>query len=293
MSTSPDRPDRPTVRRLSALLAISLCLACSAHEEPEPLPSQTMSQVTPQLEPPPPLPPPIRELPPSRSSTVKVIEAGGNAEEPKTLAEASQLAKSRQQDSGGPVATINDENLHEYAEGAEVIVLESPPAAPGPSVAEPSALADETAEPAREAAVPAEARDEDYWRSRALELRMGWRRTVDRIAELELEAAALRQQFYAEEDPYLRDSQLKPAWDRVLDRLEQLRERSVRYEQEIEQFVEEGRRSNAPQGWLNQGWELEPTTTELERLEQIGSPRGRIEAHQAIEPPVYEEDQEP
>jgi hypothetical protein len=257
------------------LLGAVAALACSGNKEPEPLPSQTVSQVTPQLQPPPPpAPPPVREIEPSRSSSVKVIEAGGGADQPRTLVEASQIAKARKDESQEPVAKITDENLHEYAAGADVIILESEPAVPSPTAAEPDA---------EEEVDPRDIRSDDYWRTRALELRMGWRRTVDRIQELELEAAALRQQFYAEEDPYIRDSQLKPAWDRVLDRLDSLRDRSAQYEQDLNLFIEEGRRAGALQGWLNQGWELEPTAEERERVE-------RIESHQSIEPPVLEED---
>jgi hypothetical protein len=131
-----------------------------------------------------------------------------------------------------------------------------------------------------------EVRDEQYWRGRALELRMGWRRTYDQIDELELESAALRQQFYAEDDPYVRDSQLKPAWDRVLDRLDQLREQSARYELELETFIAEGQRAGALQGWLNQGWELEPTAEERKSAR-------RLESHEAVDPPVADAAGEP
>ena len=203
-----------------------------------------------------------------------MIDAGGDEERPKTLLEASRLAKARKQDTRESIATINDDNLHEYAEGAEVIILESPPAAPVPELEPP---------PAEEGSG---VRDEQYWRSRALELRMGWRRTHDQIGELELESAALRQQFYAEDDPYIRDSQLKPAWDRVLDRLDQLRDQSARYEQELETFIMEGQRAGALQGWLNQGWELEPTPEERRSAQRVGS-------HQAIDPPSDDAANEP
>lgn len=285
---------RPSVRqrftaesfcRALLLLGLGAVVACSGSKEPEPLPSQTSATVTPQLEPPP--PPPIREVTPAKRNTVKVIDAGDESDEELTLAEASRRAKQRKTATREPVARITDKNLHEYAEGADVIVLESAPVAPPPPeiVETPSREADR-----REGAQDfsgQDARSEDYWRTRALEIRMGWRRTVDRIEELELESAALRQQFYAEEDPYIRDSQLKPAWDRTLDRLEELRDRSVRYEQELEFFVEEGRRAWALQGWLNQGWELEPSEEERQRAER------RAEGHESIDPPVLEEDDGP
>jgi hypothetical protein len=178
------------------------------------------------------------------------------------------------------VAKINDDNLHEFAAKGEVIILESQPAAPPPS--DRAAMADDdvfTTESSGE-------RDESYWRRRALELRMSWRRTVDSILELQLEAAALRQQFYAEDDPYIRDGQIKPSWDRALDRMEQLEARSDKYESELEVFVEEGRRVDTPQGWLNEGWELEPSADELGWKKS----RKPTEEYQATEPPIFVEE---
>ena len=263
---------------LTALTAAAaLAAACSGSKDPEPLPSQTISQVTPRLQPPPPpAPAPIRRVAPTKKSTVKVIDAGGGSDNPKTLVEASRIAKAQKAREGvrEPIATITDENLHEYAQDGEIIVLDSERAAPSQALA---------AQQGAPQAPAGGARGEDYWRTRALELRMGWRRTLDRIGELELESAALRQQFYAEEDTYLRDSQIKPAWDRVLDLLEDLRGRAGRYEQELEVLVEEGRSTGALAGWLNQGWELEPTEEERDRFEQLA-------AHQSIEPPILDDD---
>lgn len=273
-STPPRRLGRSSVMPCpTRLLLIGLCcgatLACSGGNSTETLPSQTVSQVTPQLEPPPPLPPPvapIREVAPvAQRSTVKVIDEGGAAAQPSSLAEASLLAKSRKGQHEPSVVSINDENLHEYSAKGEVIVLESAPAAPNPGQ-DTAALVDPTV-----SSVDNTVRDEQYWRNRALELRMGWRRTVDRIQELTLESAALRQRFYAEDDPYVRDGQLKPAWDRVLDRIEQLKTRSDQYERELETFTEEGRQSQAHQGWLNQGWELEPSVSEMPWVAERGA----------------------
>ena len=266
-------------RRRRQAVWIGVCAfavaACSGNKKPaEPLPSQTVTQVAPQLATPPP-PPRIREIAPIKP-TVKVIDAGGDDSRPKTLLEASQLAKAKKGQSKEAIAVINDDNLHEYAKGAEVIILDSPPAAPEP-VLDPPEVEGEAA---------SDLRDEQYWRGRALELRMGWRRAIDRISELELESAALRQQFYAEDDPYLRDSQLKPAWDRVLDRLDQLRDQAARYEQELEVFVAEGQRASVPQGWLNQGWELEPTPEERKSAEKVS-------AHRAVDPPAADPGNEP
>ncbi|MEM8993961.1 MAG: hypothetical protein AAGF23_04135 [Acidobacteriota bacterium] len=272
-SKQPDRPrNRRPRRRRSPLASLGVASVvvlsgCAGGDLEEPQTTPPPTQVTSQVEPPPPppLPPPIREVRPTGGrSKVTVIDAGLQEEKPTTLIEASRLAKARkrQQAPQAPIAEINDENLAEYAEGAEVIVLESEPAAQLPDAAAEAAA--DVPDPSADSV-----RDEDFWRNRALELRMGWRRAVDELAELELESASLRQQFYAEDDPYIRDSQVKPSWDRVLDRMGTLREQAGRYERELDSFLDEGRREGALQGWLNQGWELEPTPTERQLVEQV------------------------
>ena len=261
---------------LTLLLILLLPLvACSGKKEPEPMPAQTATQVAPQLEPPPQLPPPIRKVQPARSSSVKVIDPGGVEEKPKTLLEASQLAKAQKaRNPSEPVAEITDENLHEYAEGAEIIIMESAPAAPPLGQNDPPSARSETENTGG-------LQDERYWRDGALKIRMGMRRTLDDIADLELETAALRQQFYAEEDLYIRDHQIKPAWDRALDRLSLLKQRAHRYESELSSFVDSGQQLGVRQGWLNEGWELEPTPEERTRIESFGS-------LDSIQPPVAE-----
>lgn len=276
---------------LGRLLAVLLVLGvwgCAGSDEPETTPDEeTVAQVRPELEPPPgPLPPPIREVPATTRERVQVIDGKrGEDAEPQTLIEASRLAKQRKREQGvvKPTIEINDENLAEYAEGAEVIILESEPAAPlgAPSAAGSVDPNDGSQDQALDDAFRDDAfrdgdiRDESYWRDRALELRMNLRRTVDDISDLQLESAALRQQYYAEEDTYTRDNDIKPAWDRVLDRLEATKTRALRTQRELDAFLQEGRRAGALQGWLNQGWELEPSDVELRMVEGIGVAESR------------------
>lgn len=274
---SSPRPSSRPVLCAVVILALALILpGCSGKKEPEPIPAQTATQVAPQLEPPPQLPPPVRRVRPTPVSPVKVIDPGDDDEgKPKTLYEASLLAKALEKQGGArPVAEITDENLHEYSAEAEVIILEGDPAAPAPTGEIPPPV------------VTGRDRDEQYWRNGALEIRMAWRRALDRIAELELESAALRQQFYAEDDPYVRDSQVKPAWDRVLDRLGELRDQSARYQQELDHFIEEGRQAGAEPGWLAEGWELEPEERQPDVVEELGVQR-------AMEPSTHVEVKDP
>lgn len=274
MPTKDQTTSRTTLLMVLLLVAPMLLVGCAGKEEPVTVPSQTTTQVTPQLEPPPQLPPPVRRMRPTAPPSVKVIEPGETDDGELTLYEASQIAKAKKrQGTKTPIAEINDENIHEYAAQAEIILLEGEPAAEPPKLIE---------------APPSEpgVRDEQYWRNGALELRMGWRRTLDRIGELELESAAWRQQFYAEENPYVRDSQIKPNWDRVLDELGQLRDRAARYEQELDQFITEGQREGAQPGWLAEGIELEPEDSEVLNIE-------KFEVHQSMNPPVADEAEDP
>ena len=265
----------------ATLLLLTAISGCTGKKPPEPIPPQTTTQVSPQIEPPPQLPPPVREVRPSRSSTVTVIDPGVDDDkvDPKTLLEASQLAKALEaQGQSEAVVQINDENLHQYAEQGDIIMLEGEPAAP--------ALERKAAAATVEKGSDGGTRDEPYWRNRAVELRMGWRRTADRIADLELEAAALRQEFYAEEDPYLRDSQIKPEWDSVLDEIRRLEERTDRYQRDLGVFLEEGRRADVPPGWLSEGWELEPEPIEAENVEEFT-------IHKSTDIPVADEVEDP
>lgn len=241
----------------AGLLALTACAGGpEASPQTQPPPAE---QVKPEYAPPPPpLPPPIREVQPKTRSKVTVIDPGDSSDEPKTLIEASRLAKARKRAGvEPPVHEINDENLKEFAEGAEIIMLDGEPAATLPSVEEQRAA---------DVAAANDIQGEEYWENRALELRMNWRRSVDELNDLSLESAALRQQFYAEDDPYIRDTQIKPNWDRTLDRIEALKEQSRRYQKELDDFMDEGRRAGALQNWLNNGWELEPSSTEIDRF---------------------------
>lgn len=172
-----------------------------------------------------------------------MVSPGGEPETPaasapRTLAEASRAEKERRAKSGRPVLKINDKNLSRHATGS-LTVLE-PEKRPKSGEGE------------------ANAQNEAYWRQRGLEIRQRWRRTVDEIKELEQRTAELRQRFYATDDPYVRDTQVKPDWDRALDRLVQARVEVETTKKELATYQEEGRRAGALPGWLRAGAELEP-----------------------------------
>lgn len=292
---------RPTLlpTTLACILVLS-ALGCSGNKAPEPIPSQTTTEVTPRLEPPPPLPPPVREIRAAPGGQVKVIDPGEGGDQPRTLLEASALAKKQKTTQRQAAVVITDDNLHEYTEGVQMMQMESEPAAPSyeeqaaAAAAQRPAAGNAGAERSRFAdggedilsRPPPTTKDETYWRTRALELRMGWRKTQDDIEDLELEAAALRQEFYAQDDNYVRDAQIKPAWDRVLDRIHLLEERQERFEKELEVFVTEGQTTGVPQGWLNVGWELGPQQEDEPRPPAAVDDVGGFPVHQVEDPVV-------
>jgi hypothetical protein len=131
-------------------------------------------------------------------------------------------------------------------------------------------------------------KDEEHWRSRALDVRTRLRQAADRTADLELSAAGWRRRFYSEEDPYFRDSKIKPEWDRVLAQLEENRSEVEMTWKELEDFLEEGRRAGALPGWLREGGELEP----VKEKPRTGPGTADPEEPQIYEqpPPAPEED---
>jgi hypothetical protein len=159
---------------------------------------------------------------------------------------------------------LNADNLAAHAEGARVTF--SGPAAPAEAadVVEGAARTPATASQAgdsagREGADLADtSAEERYWRSRALDIRQRWRRAYDDVPRLEGEVERLRTAFYSEDDPVRRDRQVKPLWDRALDRLQEARDEVERSREELELLLAEGKAAGALDGWLREGNELEP-----------------------------------
>ena len=179
-----------------------------------------------------------------------VIERGGSESGRRSLVEASRAERQRRGTAAPARVRIDDKNLHEFSD-AEVTFAEPR----GDRPAESAAL-----ERAEEVA-----RSESYWRNRVLELRLDWRAAVEEARDLEAEVTSLRRSFYAEDDPYVRDGRIKPAWDRALDRLDTLRRAADGYRTELAAAIEEGRRDGAQPGWLREGIDLEPQPPQAEK----------------------------
>ena len=260
-------------------LALGLSIGCASPSAPEPesvAQKEAEASARAAAETPPPAP---AEREPVREKIV-VVEEGGEAAP--TLAEASAAARAARAaaEPQEPPRRITNENLAEVARDGRVSFAgpeagaplaagggpAGPPAGGSADAARGEASAAEAAgrEPAPDdaTAAPDEIRDEAYWRRRARELRTEWRDTVDEVAELRERTADLRWQFYAEDDPWVRDSRIKPAWDEAIDRLRRAERAADGFRDRLDTFLDDGRRAGALPGWLREGIELEPAGEE-------------------------------
>jgi hypothetical protein len=213
----------------------------------------------------------VAEEGPTADSSVVRIQGTSREQRPRSLYEASEAAKEKRKSAPRARIAITDDNLHEYQEGNITI---------GGSDGDAQGEADAEAEEAM-AAAGERAREEEYWRSTVRDLRLRLRAAVDELAELEGRSSDLRRSFYAESDPYVRDGEIKPAWDRTLDRMEEARREILDLTRRLDTTLREGRRAGALPGWLREGADLEPTPDELpedlrsevQRTHEPGEPR--------------------
>lgn len=223
-------------------------LACSGSSEADSAADATSASV-PTTAPPPEPPPPRRRPKPDLPEPVVVLEDASDSQAP-SLVEAARRERERKKEAKPSQVVITDENLAEHATGQ--VTVAAPP---------------ETAETEDEDGATAEAidlgRDEIYWRDGVRDRRLRLRRAVDEVLALEEQVAGLRLRFYAEDDPYVRDSRIKPAWDRSLERLRQARQDVTSYRRDLDEFLAAGHRAGALPGWLREAAELEPSAEEI------------------------------
>jgi hypothetical protein len=202
------------------------------------------------------------------------------------LAQAAAAERDKRRLEQRPKATlvINNDNLAAFAADGQLTVVTPGTAAPAESTQEPATAGTAAGEsPSRGPAGP---RDEVYWRDRTRDVRTRWADASEEVERLELQAAQLRWDFYAEDDPYYRDERIKPEWDRVLDELRRARQDIRAYSEELAEVLTEGRRAGALPGWLREGIEFEP--------EEPDSPIRRSPAEGDVsEPTVYGERNRP
>jgi len=290
---------------LALALSVGFVAACGGgRSAPQALPPQTLVD-EPSSESEADVPPPeaiVEE--PEKPETLIVLEEAGPVDAAPTLVEAAEAERVRRARATRSTLRLTDKNLSHHAVGElttstptaapaeaqsasnEIKISGTAPApdqaaSPTPPVASESAGAPAGDLNGDLASDPADSSDESYWRNRVLDIRLRWRAAYDSIEALEGQAAKLRNNFYAEDDPYYRDTQIKPAWDRAIEDLESAREDVVEYEKELGSVVDDGRRSGAMPGWLREGIEHEPPTG--------GAPSDRIDPdHYAVDPVIYE-----
>ena len=237
-------------------------------------PTATAAVVT-EIPDPLPTPPVDDESRPHDGSLVVVVDgtqAARSAEvTPSRLRDASRQEKQRRA-AAAPVLVIDDDNLVESGRGGHVTIAEPP--------APTSASADSIggASVAGSSAIV-----EEYWRARALELRLAWKEAVDTVIGLESDVGGLRRRFYAEDDSVYRDREIKPAWDRALESLAAARGRAGDFRDRLELLLEEGLRAGALPGWLREGIEYQPLPRKT----------AADEWHDANEPEIFDEELEP
>lgn len=259
------------VVEVRAAIAVALGLwicGCAANQElPTSLPP--VSETQDRLPEPQPAESPVAAPSPPTLVVIEDSSAEPQAAPPQTLGEAAEAERARRATAQKSVLVLDNKSLAAHGKDQKLTVAEGqvPAADSGSGEAEP------------ETEVDAEA----YWRERGLEIRQRWRTAHDRIQQLEGEAETLRHQFYSTDDPYVRDGQVKPAWDRVLDDLDQSRRDSERGAQEVERFLEEGREAGALPGWLREGIELEPVPEKLRA--PTAEPTEPVEANEPARDP--------
>ncbi|HET9212101.1 MAG TPA: hypothetical protein VFR03_16990 [Thermoanaerobaculia bacterium] len=261
-------------RSLTLFLAVLLALGCRG-ATPQPVaradqPKEEAKAPAAAVPPPSQAPEPSAPAaaPPRQGDAAPVVVDPGvdGSATPQTLVEASREEKERRAKAGKPIAVITDKTLPKYASKGQI------------TVADPKKDKKAAKAPAPAPAV----KDERYWRGRARELRENWKQAADEVKDLEQKSTALRQKFYSETDTFLRDTQIKPDWDRVLDRLRQARLDVEAAKQELSQLLEEGRVAGALPAWLDEGIEDEPADEAARKKE--------APAVQSIEPPVITDD---
>ncbi len=231
---------------------------CASQPKRPPAPTEQAQMVAPQTVTLAPAPTPATvespvAAPVRNNEPVVIDEGGGGPGGEQTLVAAAASERERRRTAPPPTVVVNDKNLAAHATGKLSISQGSGAV---------SAAATATA------AGTAPAKDERYWRDRVHGLRERWSTAVDSIGELEAKAASLRTRFYAQDDPYVRDGEIKPAWDKALEDLDETRERARSLEDQLAVALEEGRQAGALPGWLRDGIELEPSERPYDRPER-------------------------
>lgn len=196
--------------------------------------------------------------------TLVVIDSGGSKGEkpPTTLLEASKAEKKRREQNtktGAHPIVITDANLKTFATGE--LTTAKPNHGSKKAQKAKKGTHEKAAAKAASSSGPLDADApgaEHYWRNRVLEIRRRWHDAVEQQHDLKGRIAKLRQEFYAADDPYYRDTQIKPAWDKALADLAAARKNAKDAQKRLAKALEQGRKAGVPPGWLREGIDLQP-----------------------------------
>jgi hypothetical protein len=254
------------------LVATLTAVACAHPSAPKPETPESVAQPAPQTVAPPQPPPPegVEEpvASPVRDDDTIVISPGGHQKPvAPRLGQIAEAERERRATAAPPILVVDDKTLAAHATGS---LTESKPNAKPPAAA-------------------AQGPNEGYWRDRVRTLRTEWAAAVDAIQELEERAVQLRTRFYATDDPYVRDAQVKPAWDQTLGNLDAAKRRAAEIEQRLADALEEGRVAGALPGWLRDGIDLEPKARPYEPPARRVRPGEPADGELAIEPDELDE----
>ena len=243
------RPAAALVLGAAAVAGVLASAGCASQPKRAATPAEKAQMVAPQTVGLAPAPTPTTvenpvAAPVRTNEPVVIDEGGGGPRGEQTLVAAAAAERERRRSAPPPTVVVNDKNLAAHATGKLTISQGSGATSTGTPATAPGT---------------ASAKDEMYWRDRVHGLRERWSTAVDSIGELEAKAASLRTRFYAQDDPYVRDGEIKPAWDKALEDLDETRERARSLEDQLAVALEEGRQAGALPGWLRDGIELEPS----------------------------------
>lgn len=214
------------------------------------MPSQTSTRHRAETPTPTPLPTPPPTVTPA-PTTIVIEPPRAESEGEVGLVEAARREKERRASAAPPAVKLDNKNLGTFGADQKLTVASPENVTPA---RDGGVAADET----KALSPTGRGADEAYWREGVRGIRERWADAVADVDRLESESADLRRQFYAEDDPYVRDEQVKPEWDRVLGELDRARREAAQAPRDLDAFLDEGRRAGALPGWLREGIELEP-----------------------------------
>jgi hypothetical protein len=98
----------------------------------------------------------------------------------------------------------------------------------------------------------AEAQNKAHWQERYFAARRELDELTAEEARLTAEVARLERDFYSRDDPYQRDTVIKPAWDEAVIKLREVQKRLPAARKAPDEIANEARRAGALPGWFRE-----------------------------------------